>query len=174
MKKANLSSILVATLVLVFGVAARAQQAIFLVRHADTVRQEGIPDIPLSDAGQRRAATLAALLKDSGINTIYTTAMQRTIQTAAPLAKLLRIEPKIQPQLSPGYKQTDVDNFANLLRTEHRRDVVLLVLHSNSGPALIKALGYSTEIKIPETEFDNLFVIVPKGEGFPTLLRLRY
>lgn len=144
------------------------------MRHADTVRQEGIPDIPLSDVGQRRAATLAALLKDSGINTIYTTARQRTIQTAAPLAKLLRIEPKIQPQLSPGYKQTDVDNFANLLRTEHRRDVVLLVLHSNSGPALIKALGYSTEIKIPEMEFDNLFVIVPKGEGSPTLLRLRY
>jgi probable phosphoglycerate mutase len=174
MKKVTALSSVIVVVLLAIAVIAEAQQAIFLVRHADTVRQQGNPDMPLSDAGQRRAAALAALLKDSGINTIYTTGMQRTIQTAAPLAKLLRIEPKVLPQLNPGYKQNDVDNLANLLRTEHRGDVVLVVLHSTSGPALIKALGYSTEIKIPETEFDNLFVIVPKGEGSPTLLRLRY
>jgi phosphohistidine phosphatase SixA len=153
---------------------AWAQQAIFLVRHADTMRVEGIPDVPLSEAGEQRAVALAALLKDGGINAIYTTNMQRTIKTAEPLVRLLRIEPKVVPQLSPGYKQNDIDNFVNLLRTEHRRDVVLLVLHSNSGPALIKALGYPAQIKIPETEFDNLFVVVPKSEGPPTLLRLRY
>ena len=153
---------------------AQAQQAIFLVRHADTVRQEGNPDLPLSEAGQRRADALSALLKDSGINVIYTTSMQRTIKTAEPLAKLLRIDPKVQPQLSPGAKPTDLENFANLLRTEHRRDTLLIVLHSGSAPALMKLLGHSVEIKIPETEFDNLFVITPKPDGQPTVLRLRY
>jgi len=151
-----------------------AQEAIFLVRHADTVRQQGNPDVPLSEAGQHRAAALAALLKDSGINVIYTTSMLRTIKTAEPLAKLLAIEPKIQPQLAPGYKLSDIENFANLLRKEHPRDVVLAVLHSNSAPALIKVLGHPEGIKIPETEFDNLFVIIPRPEGPPTVLRLRY
>ena len=149
---------------------AEAQQAIFLVRHADTVKQEGNPDEPLSEAGQRRAVALAALLKDSGINTIYTTALQRTVKTAEPLAKLLGIEPKVRT----GAKPSDLENFANLLRTEHRRDVVLVVLHSTTAPALIKILGHPVEIKIPETEFDNLFVITPRPDGPPTVLRLRY
>jgi probable phosphoglycerate mutase len=155
---------------------AEAQQAILLVRHADTSRQEAMsnPDIPLTQAGERRALALASLLKESGINVIYTTGMIRTVKTAEPLAKLLAIEPKVYPQLRPGYKPQDVENFANLLRTEHPRDIVLAVLHSNSAPALIKALGHPVEIKIPENEFDNLFVITPRPNGPPTVLRLRY
>jgi phosphohistidine phosphatase SixA len=153
---------------------AEAQQTILLVRHADTLRQEGNPDIPLTEAGQRRAVALSALLKDSGVNVIYTTGLIRTVMTAEPLAKLLAIEPKTRPQLRPGYKPKDVEDFANLLRTEHPRDIVLTVLHSNSGPGLIKALGHPVEIKIPETEFDNIFVITPKPDGPPTVLRLRH
>jgi len=49
-----------------------------------------------------------------------------------------------------------------------------VVGHSNSVPALLKGLGYSAEIKIPETEFDNLFVLIPANDGPPKLLRLRY
>ena len=154
--------------------SADAQQAIFLVRHADTVRQQGNPDVPLSDVGERRALALAALLKDSGITAIYTSALQRTVRTAEPLAKMLRIEPKIQSELRPGAKPKDMEEFATRLRTEHRKDVVLAVLHSNSVPALITALGHPVRIMIPETEFDNLFVIFPKPEDVPILLRLRY
>jgi len=154
--------------------SADAQQAIFLVRHGDTVRQKGNPDVPLSEAGERRADALAALLKGSGINVTYTTGLQRTVKTAEPLAKLLGVEPKVQPQLRPGAKPTEVDDFARLFKTEHHRDVVLAVLHSNSVPALIRALGHPTPINIPETEFDNLFIIIPRPEGLPTVLRLRY
>jgi hypothetical protein len=35
-------------------------------------------------------------------------------------------------------------------------------------------LGHTAEIKIPETEYDNLFVLFPKIEGPPTVLRLRF
>jgi len=38
----------------------------------------------------------------------------------------------------------------------------LLVGHTGTVPALLKALGHPVEIKIPETEFDNLFVLIPK------------
>jgi broad specificity phosphatase PhoE len=151
-----------------------AQQAIFLVRHGDTVREKGNPDVPLSEAGEHRALALAALLKDSGINVIYTTGLQRTVKTAEPLAKLLNIEPKVQPQLRPGTKPADIEKFANLLAAEHSQDIVLAVLHSNSAPALLKVLGHAETIKIPETEFDNLFVIIPRPNGTPAVLRLRY
>lgn len=166
-------TILFASLLCYVGLA-EAQQAIFLVRHGDTVRQKGNPDVPLSESGERRAVALAALLKESGINVIYTTGLQRTVKTAEPLAGLLSIEPKVNPQLRPRAKPEDIDQFANRLRTEHRQDIVLVVLHSGSVPALIKALGYPTPIKIPETEFDNLFAIIPRPESAPTVLRLRY
>jgi hypothetical protein len=50
----------------------------------------------------------------------------------------------------------------------------LLVGHSNTVLALLKALGHPVEIKIPETDFDNLFVLIPKGQDPPIVLRLRY
>ena len=151
---------------------AEAQQAIFLVRHGDTVRQKDNPDVPLSAAGEQRAMALAAMLKDTGISTIYTTGLQRTVKTAEPLAKLLGIEPKVQPQLRPRPK--DIDEFARLLGKEHSQDVVLAVLHSIGVPALIRALGHPIDIKIPESEFDNLFVIIPRVGIPPMVLRLRY
>jgi broad specificity phosphatase PhoE len=162
------------TLLLALCVSAEAQQAIFLVRHGETVAPKGTELRPLSEAGQRRAVLLATLLRDSGINAIFTSAAERTVKTAEPLAKLLRIEPKALGQLNASFKQSDIDAFAALLRSEHRRDIVLVVGHANSVPALLKALGHPVEITIPETEFDNLFVLIPKSEGPPMLLRLRY
>jgi broad specificity phosphatase PhoE len=152
---------------------ADAQQAIFLVRHGETVAPKGTDARPLSEAGQRRAALLATLLKDSGIKAIFTSKLERTIKTAEPLAQALRIEPKQLDQLS-GFKQSDVDAFVDFLQKEHRSDIVLVVSHSPTVPALLKALGHPVEMKIAETEFDNLFVLMPKADGPPTVLRLRY
>jgi hypothetical protein len=35
-------------------------------------------------------------------------------------------------------------------------------------------LGHPTEFTIQLHEYDNLFVIIPKSEGSPMVLRLRY
>ena len=162
------------TLLLALSFSVEAQQAIFLVRHAETVAPKGTTLRPLSEAGQRRAALLGMILKDAGINAIFTSDLERTVKTAEPLAKLLRIEPKALEQLTTQFKQNDIDAFVALLRSEHRRDIVLVVGHANSVPALLKALGHSLEGDIPETEFDNLFVLIPMSEGPPKLLRLRF
>ena len=153
---------------------ADAQQAIFLVRHGETVAPKGTDARPLSEAGHRRAALLATLLKDAGIKAIFTSNLERTIKTAEPLAHALRIEAKPLAQLSVQFKPSDVEAFVESLRREHRSDIVLIVGHANSVPALLKALGHPVEVKIPETEFDNLFVLTPKADGPPTVLRLRY
>ena len=143
---------LVIGLLLSYVALAEAQQAIFLVRHGDTIREKGNPDVPLSEPGERRAAALSALLKDSGINRIYTTGLRRTVKTAEPLAKLLGIEPTVQAQLKPGAKPNDVDEFISRLRTENQQDLVLVVLHSGTVTALINRLAYPAAPKIPETE----------------------
>jgi broad specificity phosphatase PhoE len=165
---------IVATVFLGCTALAQAQQAIFLVRHGETVAPKGTKLRPLSEAGQRRAVLLATLLKDAGINVVFTSDLERTVKTAEPLAQSLRIKPKTLGQLNTQFKQNDVDAFVALLRSEHGRDIVLLVGHANTVPALLKALGHPLEIEIPETEFDNLFVLIPKSEGPPILLRLRY
>lgn len=77
--------VLLTVLTAVVSRLAEAQQAIFLVRHGETVAPKGTDARPLSEAGQRRAALLATLLKDSGIKAIFTSDLERTIKTAEPL-----------------------------------------------------------------------------------------
>jgi broad specificity phosphatase PhoE len=73
------------------GAHAQNVRTIFLVRHADKVSDE--TDALLSDAGHRRAECLAKTLADAHIQQIYTSDLQRTQQTAAPLAEQLHLRP---------------------------------------------------------------------------------
>jgi len=58
-------SIFVTVVLSCFNVA-EAQQAIFLVRHGETVAPKGTDLRPLSEAGQRRAVLLATPAKGCG------------------------------------------------------------------------------------------------------------
>lgn len=150
---------------------AYAQQAIFIVRHADVPenldRKDIRDDTPVSEAGLQRAAALASRLKDAGITAIYTTEALRTVQTAGPLAKAVRVDIKSVPR-------SDLDGLIRRLRDQHGGDKVLVVGHGETVPHILKALGYPTEIKLGRREFDKLFVIVPKSDGSPVTFRMRY
>jgi broad specificity phosphatase PhoE len=142
-----------------------AQRAVFLVRHAD--RLDGSEDTALSKAGEARAQLLARLLKEAGITAIYTSHFQRTIKTAEPLATSLHITPISIPA-------DDREGLFKRIRTKNRDDIVLIVGHDSTVPALLKMFGHPADITIAPTEYDNLFVVVPKDGGPPTQLRLRY
>jgi phosphohistidine phosphatase SixA len=144
---------------------AEAQQAIFLVRHAEQ-SLEG-EDPALTEAGRRRATTLAVLLKDAAINAIYESGIRRTRETAKPLADALNVELKTYPR-------TDITSFIGGLRSEHAQDRVLIVTQSLRISRWLKALGYSVDITIGPTDYDSIFVVIPKGDGGPIVLRLRY
>jgi len=143
-----------------------AQQVIFLVRHTE---QAGVSakDPPLTDAGKERAKRLTHILKDAGINQIFVTKWKRTIQTAEPLSKSLKIDTK-------AYERDDIDGLVTRLRTEHPRDRVLIIAHSRPMTPLLKALGHPEEIEIAPLEYDNLFVVIPKDEGTYLSVRMRY
>jgi broad specificity phosphatase PhoE len=144
---------------------AEAQQVIFLVRHAEQTPDDDDP--ALTEVGHRRAQALAQVLKDAGINVIYTTERRRGIQTAEPIAKLLNIEPR-------RLLLRDRDGLIGRLHNQHVHDRVLVVSHSLTLPRLLKVWGYHIDTTITEKEYDNLFVIIPKGNSSPLVLRLRY
>ncbi len=144
---------------------AEAQQAIFLVRHAEQ-SLEG-EDPPLAEAGRRRATALATTLKDAAITVIYESGIRRTMETAKPIADILNVEIKTYPR-------GDIGGFIGRLRSEHAQNRVLIVSQSLRISRWLKALGHSADITIAPTEYDNLFVIIPKGDGGPLVLRLRY
>ena len=154
----------VTVLLLALALPAAAQSPVFVVRHAeraDTAAQVTDPD--LSDQGRARAQSLAFALKDAGITAIYVTQLKRTQQTAAPLARLLGITPTT-------IKAADTAGLAAALAA--RQGNALVVGHSNTTVAAIKALGVAADVSIGEDEFDNLFVV---ATGSPaTLVRLHY
>src|SRR3954467_13424487 len=86
--------IIVALLLLsrLFSPDAAAQSTIFFVRHAEKAAGGG-NDPDLSDLGRARAESLATMLKDSAVSAIFVSELKRTQQTAAPLAKLLHLDP---------------------------------------------------------------------------------
>ena len=142
---------------------ADAQRAIILVRHSE--RLDSSSDSPLSDVGRARSERLASELKDAGITAIYTSQYRRTIETAEPLAKALGIKPEV-------VAANEQPKLLERLRTVNRNDVVLIVGHGNTVPALIKDLGAKEEVTIAESEYSNLFILVPGST--PLLLRLRF
>jgi broad specificity phosphatase PhoE len=148
---------------------ADAQKLVWLVRHAERA-DGGMPppgmmtpaDPDLSAEGRTRADRLAGLLADAGITRIIVTEYRRTAQTAEPIARRLGLTPE---------RMTAADTAALAARLKtYPDDIVLVVGHSNSTPALIEALG-GPKVSIAETDYTNLFVFVP---ATGVLSRLRF
>lgn len=160
-------------LLLVSAASASAQQTIFVVRHAERADAGAAAagmaapaaDPPLSAAGRERAVKLASMLRSADIKHIFVTEFRRTQETAAPLAERLKLTPSVSESKDPT-------PLVSRLRQVNGN--VLVVGHSNTVPELLKGLGIKDEIKIPDTEYDDLFIVVRPVTGEPTLVRLRY
>ena len=144
---------------------ARAQEAIYIVRHAERLDQS--PDPPLSPDGVARANRLREMLRSAGITHVFTSALRRTIDTAKPTADALRLVAKpLQVATGPAVAQQ--------LAALAPHDRALVVGHSNTVPELLRALEVATPITIEDSEYDNLFIVVPQKDAAPLLLRLKY
>jgi phosphohistidine phosphatase SixA len=142
-----------------------AQEAIYLVRHAE--REDSSADSKLSAAGEARAVRLAAWLGTARITHIYTTDLRRTIQTAMPFAAASHLSPQQSPASDTQAMRVRVAGLGPA-------DRALIVGHSNTIPELIRAFGVTTPIAIPDSEYDNIFIIVPRRDAEPVLLRFKY
>lgn len=131
-------------LLLLLAAPAAALDTIWLVRHAEkTDAWLPNPELdafhPLSPAGETRAESLAAKLKDAGIATIYTSRTTRTIATGAPLARGLGI-PVVADDATT--KPDELMPVLEKIFQKHAGDrAILIVGHSNTIPLLLEKLG---------------------------------
>ncbi len=155
--------------IIVAAPVAHAQQAIFLIRHAEQVLD--VEDPPLTQEGHQRAKTWATILRDAGIKVIYTSKKARTKQTGEHIGQALNIPLESVPR-------KEVARLVNQIRTRHAGDRVLIVTHSRQMPKIFKELGISAGVSEKATfsrdEYDNLFIVVSVEEDGASILRLRY
>jgi broad specificity phosphatase PhoE len=164
-------------LVLAFPSVAHAQQSIIIVRHAE--RQTGDGDDSLSDAGRQRAERLAVMLKDAGVTHVFVSDRRRTLETAQPIARTRKLTPTRMTipaaggeKMSPAERQ--VRDTLRAIAKLPRTAVALVIGHSDTVPVFLRRLGHPVAITIPDTEFDNLFIVTPRPTRPPSVVRLRF
>lgn len=154
----NLSSILTIALLL----ASCSRNTVYIVRHAEkaTANANMSSDVPLSTEGEQRAQNLKGLLADERVQTIFSTPYIRTKSTAKPLSDATQVPVQLY---SP--KDT-VDQFIARVKAIQKGNV-LIVGHSNSVDDLVnKLMGQQLLTDLPETEYDNLFIVKRKGKKY--------
>ena len=148
---------------------SHAQEAIFLIRHAEQMID--VEDPPLTEAGHKRATAWADILKKSGIRAVYTSKKRRTKQTGESIAQALDIPLESVPR-------KEVTRLVEKIRTQNAGERVLIVTHSRQMPKIFKELGLSAEVSEKTTftkaEYGNLFIFIPAGEDGGMVLQLRY
>ena len=129
---------------------AAAEPTIFLARHAEKSEGGADPKDPeLSEAGRARAESLARMLKDAGVSTVFATEYKRTQQTAEEIgratgAEVTVVSAKDTPALVEKLKALDGN--------------AVVIGHSNTLPEIIKTLGVEKPVQIAETDYDNVFI----------------
>jgi 2,3-bisphosphoglycerate-dependent phosphoglycerate mutase len=144
---------------------------VIFVRHAEKALAPA-DDPGLSEAGKRRAAELARQLVDAdvvlGVDAIYSTSYRRTEETVQPLATALDIPITF-------YDAANTETIMDEIVRAHEGQIVLVVGHSNTVPALIGNMGASKKVpEIDENEYDNIYVVSIPWFGKTKTIRLRY
>lgn len=138
---------------------------VYLVRHAE--RAADHPSDPtLTPQGQERAAEIARLLADVPLSRIYSTDLRRTRLTADPVARAHGLEVESYDPGGDGLRA-----LARVLGATPGHHLV--VGHSNTTPALVRALGGDPVSPIDEMEYDRIYVVAtaPDGSVVSALLR---
>jgi 2,3-bisphosphoglycerate-dependent phosphoglycerate mutase len=146
---------------------SRPLTTVILVRHAEKNIEPNNPNPDLSPAGRARAEELVRVFRNAGVTAIYATQYGRTQQTVQPLSTALSLP----------VRKVDSGNTAELVRqitTDHRGGTVFVAGHNNTVPEIIAALGAERLPVIPETEYDNLFVVTIYTSGKAKVMRMKY
>src|SRR5438067_9412914 len=172
LKAALVFSMLFAVLgaVVVFGYYAtfrRPVTTVILIRHAEKVIDPNNADPDLSPAGQSRAQELVRMFGDAGIKAIYATQYKRTQETVQPLAAKLGLPVNQVNSKSTGELLTRI-------RSDNRGQTVFIAGDKNTVPEIIAALGGPAYPTIPESEYDNLYILTVYRTGKAKVVKMKY
>lgn len=114
---------------------------VLLIRHGenDYVKKRKLagrlPGVHLNQKGQAQAQAVAAWLKGAPIKAVYTSPMERALETAQPIAAALGLEPIIRP----GLLETDIGEWTGLSLAKARRQKLWKVVQG--APSLLRFPG---------------------------------
>jgi broad specificity phosphatase PhoE len=160
---------------------AQSSTLVLLVRHAEKAAQPA-NDPPLTPAGETRARALADMLANAGISQIISTPYERTMGTAAPLAKRLGLIIELipipagtasAPLASVDALARHVQAVADAVR-RYAGEAILVVGHSNTIPAIAAALGAPRLPDLCDGDYDQIFVLELRPSGPPRFMRTRF
>jgi broad specificity phosphatase PhoE len=149
-----------------FATFSRPVTTVILVRHADKIIEPN-PDPDLSPPGIERAQEIARVFVDAGVNAIYATQFKRTQQTVKPLADRISLPVTV-------LEANQTEQLVNRILTDHRGQTVFIAGHNNSVPAIVSALSGESYPVIPESEYDNLFIVTIYRFGKAKVVKLKY
>lgn len=150
-----------------FATFQRPVTTVILVRHAEKIIDPNNPDVDLTAAGQARAQEISRMFGEAGINAIYATEYKRTQQTVKPLADKLRL-----PITITNSKRT-ADLLAQI-REQHSGQTIFIAGHNNTVPEIIAALGGPQYPTIPDSDYDNLFVVTVYRTGKAKIVKMKF
>jgi broad specificity phosphatase PhoE len=150
-----------------FSTFSRPITTVILVRHAEKKIEPANPDPDLTPAGEARAQEIARMFAGAGINAIYATQFKRTQQTVKPLAD--------RTGLNINILQADqTDELIRQILTTHRGQTIFVAGHNNTVPAVVSTLSGAGFPVIPESEYDNLFIVTIYRFGKAKVIKLKY
>jgi 2,3-bisphosphoglycerate-dependent phosphoglycerate mutase len=139
---------------------------VILTRHAETTGVGSDPN--LSAAGQERAAELVRVLHTTVVKAAYATNYNRTKETAAVVATKNALTTQI-------YDPAKLTYLADSILLQYRNKVVYVAGHSNTTNVMLNILtGSSSYGAIPETEYDNLYIVSVSAKGNAKVVHLKY
>jgi len=135
------------------GEAVSRPPVVIVVRHAE---KEAGQDPGLTAAGRARAEALASICEWRGVRAVYATPLRRSVETAWPAAARAGVE--VDTRFGPR------DERAMAAEVLSRREPALIVGHSNTVPAIVRALGGGEIEPMSEDEYDRVVFVHLGGE----------
>jgi broad specificity phosphatase PhoE len=145
----------------------RPVTTVIVVRHAEKIIDPNNPDVDLSESGYARAKEIAREFGDAGINAIYATQYKRTQETVKPLSD------KTGVPVSVVNSKNTSDLLAQI-RAQNSGQTIFIAGHNNTVPEIVAALGGPQYPTIPETEYDNLFIVTVYRTGKAKVVKMKY
>ena len=166
--KASLIAVIVVLLLSGSGIA-QSKKLLILVRHAekDTSASANPDDPNLSPEGLQRAQRLAEKIKRYKPGAVYSTNYLRTLDTAAPTAKMRHKKVEIYDAKKPN------DLIDRIMKSKTKR--FLVVGHSNTIPGLANLLIKKQLFQnLDESEYGTIWIIRLRKSKEPRTEILQY
>jgi broad specificity phosphatase PhoE len=162
--------ILVFGAVVVFGYFSsfrRPVTTVIAVRHAEKKIEPNNQDPDLTPEGEARAKEIARMFAPASVNAIYATQYKRTQETVKPLSDQTGVQPTI-------LQANQTDELVKQILTNHRGETIFVAGHNNTIPALVSTLSGDQYPTIPESEFDNVYIVTIYRFGKAKVVKLKY